>query len=62
MAPFGLKLWENAFRSITDISSFDLENQKYFGFLDILTEMMGEYPKISIFPSSRDVYETNVNA
>ena len=25
MAPFGLKLWENAFQTIPDISSFDVE-------------------------------------
>ena len=28
MAPFGLKLWENAFQTIPDISFFDAENQK----------------------------------
>ena len=26
MAPFGLKLWENAFQAIPDISFFDVEN------------------------------------
>ena len=25
MAPFGLKLWENAFQTIPDISSFDVQ-------------------------------------
>ena len=28
MAPFGLKLWENAFQTIPDISFFDVENKK----------------------------------
>ena len=28
MAPFGLKLWENAFQTIPDISSFDVETKK----------------------------------
>ena len=27
MAPFGLKLWENAFQTIPDISSFDVEKK-----------------------------------
>ena len=27
MAPFGLRLWENAFQTIPDISSFDVEKQ-----------------------------------
>ena len=34
MAPFGLKLWENAFQTIPDISSFDVEKKhlaKIFG-------------------------------
>ena len=28
MAPFGLKLWENAFQAIPDISFFDAEKKK----------------------------------
>ena len=28
MAPFGLKLWENAFQMIPDISFFDAEKKK----------------------------------
>ena len=28
MAPFGLKLWENAFQTIPDISFFDVEKKK----------------------------------
>ena len=27
MAPFGLKLWENAFQTIPDISFFDVEKK-----------------------------------
>ena len=33
MAPSGLKLWGNAFQMNPDISSFDLDNHKSFGFL-----------------------------
>ena len=29
MAPFGLKLWENAFQMIPDISFFDVEKKKW---------------------------------
>ena len=28
MAPFGLKLWENAFQTIPDISFFDVEKKQ----------------------------------
>ena len=28
MAPFGLKLWENAFQTIPDISFFDVERKR----------------------------------
>ena len=34
MAPFGLKLWENAFQTIPDISSFDVENKIFDYFFE----------------------------
>ena len=34
MAPFGLKLWENAFQTIPDISFFDAEKKKLTKFFD----------------------------
>ena len=35
MAPFGLKLWENAFQAIPDISFFDAEKKNRQNFLSI---------------------------
>ena len=34
MAPFGLKLWENAFQTIPNISFFDVENKILAKFFD----------------------------
>ena len=34
MAPFGLKLWENAFQTIPDISFFDVDKKRLANIFD----------------------------
>ena len=41
MAPFGLKLWENAFQMIPNISFFDVEHFYRFFFSKSKNEMLG---------------------
>ena len=42
MAPFALKLWENAFEMIPDISSFDFENYEIFRFLVVDARILSQ--------------------
>ena len=43
MAPFGLKLWENAFQTIPDFSSFDVEKKFWRKFLTKIFVDMGHH-------------------
>ena len=56
MAPFGLKLWENAFQTIPNISFFDVEKkiraEKIFGvahrFLDVFVKISRSYDEMDL--------------
>ena len=52
MAPFGLKLWENAFQTIPDVSFFDVGKQKLAKIFDkifVKKFFRGKIDKLPVF-------------